>query len=42
MLFALLRGEGRALGVEGRGRGALDFEAARGVVEIEELIPIFS
>ena len=36
MLFAMLGGDGGALGTEGRGGGAVDFEAARGVVEIED------
>ena len=35
MLFALLGGDGGALRTEGCGWGAIDFEAARGVVEIE-------
>ena len=36
MLFALLGGDGGALGAEGRGRRVVDLEAARGVVEIED------
>src|SRR5208337_3408368 len=36
MLFACFSGHGRTLGIEGGGRRALDFEAARGVVEIED------
>jgi len=36
MLFALLGGDGGALRTEGCGWGAIDFEAARGVVEIKD------
>ncbi len=36
MLFALLGRDGGALGSEGCGWGAVDFEAARGVVQIED------